>query len=167
MINSPILSIWRIYAFLEVKSHGGCTEFVGWTYIQLWFLRWIGVRERASSNNTGCIPLLHRSQPQEFYMLFWGLCWPLVYFCARDYVVILSYSSLYHHWFGLSTVPPASRYVPAVIYWLGSQRAVLLLTLGWVLAVSGLFGKGLKVLQIDLAAFQLVSLQSALCKKFA
>lgn len=42
--------------------------------------------------------------------------------------MILSYSSQCDQRFGLSTFLSASRYVPAVIYQLGSQRAVLLLT---------------------------------------
>lgn len=121
-------------------------QFVGWTYIHLWFLRWARTRERTSSNNPACTSLLHTNLCLRNFTCISEACSFLFYFCAWDYVVILSYSSLCDHRFGLSTFPPASCYGHAMIYWLGYQRAVLLLTLGWVLAVSGLFGKGLKVI---------------------
>lgn len=78
--------------------------------------------------------------------------WSLVYFCAWDYVVILSYSSLCDQRFGLGTFPPAFCHVPAVIYQLGLQRAGLPPTLSWASAFSDLFGKGPKGFQIELGA---------------
>lgn len=70
---------------------------------------------------------------------------------------MLSYGSLCDQRFRLSTFPPTCT---CHDLWLASERAVVLPLWAELWPFSGLFGKGLKVLLIELAVFQLVGLQN-------
>lgn len=112
-----------------------------------------------------CFISAWESQPQEYFLLFWGLSWPALYFCVWDCVVILSYSPLCDQRFSLSTFPSASCCVPAMIYHGG-------LFCCWLLAEHGQFQASLATgwsfllwLQSSLLASGALSLQEVCLMK--